>query len=84
MIKENMEIKLIDFGTACLFDHEGMTDYVGTLMYQAPEVLSRQSKYHESSDMWKIGVVAYAILTGHFPFKYDLRDHKNKYLKKNI
>jgi serine/threonine protein kinase len=70
MIKGNQQIKLIDFGAACLFDHEGMTDCVGTLIYQAPEVLSRQAKYHESADMWQIGIVTYALLSGHFPYNY--------------
>ena len=52
-----------------------MSDQVGTQIYQAPEVLSCQSKYHESADMWQIGVVAYAMLTGHFPYDDRVENH---------
>jgi serine/threonine protein kinase len=53
-----------------------MSDLVGTLIYQAPEMLSCMSKYHESADMWQIGVVTYCMLTGRFPYNphSDLAD----------
>ena len=70
--KDTLNIKLIDFGFACLFDPvEGMCERVGTIMYVAPEVV-RNCKYSESSDMWSIGIVTFILLTGRFPFPCEL------------
>jgi serine/threonine-protein kinase len=47
-----------------------MSEVVGTIMYMAPEVIS-DKKYDQSSDMWSVGIVAYILLTGKFPFPYE-------------
>jgi len=75
MIAENLQIKLIDFGAACLFDPElGMSGKVGTPIYIAPEVLRDNEKYNQSSDMYSIGIVAYTLLLGFFPFPLDIEE----------
>jgi len=67
-----LQIKLIDFGLACLFDPEkGMTGKKGTTMYMAPEVIVQRGAYTESSDMWSIGVVAFTLLANTFPFPWS-------------
>ena len=69
MIDKDLNIKLIDFGTACKFNpEEGMQHVIGTLMYMAPEVLKKESVYNQSSDMWSIGILMYVMLTGIFPY----------------
>ena len=73
IIAENLQIKLIDFGAACLFDPEtGMSGKVGTPIYIAPEVLRGNEKYNQNSDMYSIGIVAYTLLMGFFPFPLDI------------
>ena len=40
----------------------------GSCFYIAPEVLKR--RYTEKCDIWSIGVIAYALYTGIFPFDF--------------
>jgi len=66
-------IKVIDFGTANIFKHEGekgpaqtMNKEVGTAYYIAPEVINLH--YTEKCDMWSIGVILYIMISGQPPF----------------
>ena len=61
-------VKLIDFGSSVFTGKEGEIE--GTVMYMAPEVL-HDADYSESSDMWGVGIIAYILLAGAFPFPYD-------------
>ena len=61
-------LKLTDFGMAC-FHAEGdgdLTERCGTTLYQAPEVL--RQRYGKECDVWSVGVMAYLLLSGTFPF----------------
>jgi serine/threonine protein kinase len=44
----------------------------GTPHYRSPELL--KGNYTETTDIWSIGIIAYEMLTGRFPFRghYDL------------
>ncbi len=70
LIKEpdNLEtIKLIDFGLSKDFGPEAiMTTPMGSLYYVAPEVFEGQ--YDAKCDMWSLGVLLYALLSGKVPF----------------
>ena len=60
-------IKIIDFGTAKIFQKEKAEHVlIGSAYYIAPEVLSRN--YTELSDLWSCGVIMYILLTGRPPF----------------
>jgi calcium-dependent protein kinase len=65
---ELFDIKIIDFGTAKLYDkaHKKQKAIVGSSYYIAPEVLKRN--YDEKCDMWSCGVILYMLLVGHAPF----------------
>jgi len=64
----NFEIKIADFGFACLFDPKnGMDAYLGTPCYMAPEILQGK-KYNEKVDIWSIGVIAFMLLSGQMLF----------------
>jgi len=62
-----LNIKIIDFGTAKLFDkNKSEKKVIGSAYYIAPEVL--QSKYNEKCDVWSCGVIMYILLCGSPPF----------------
>lgn len=48
-----------------------LTQTVGTLYYQAPELFSSHRYLGPELDVWSTGVVIYTLLTGSFPFHND-------------
>lgn len=66
--KDNNQIKIIDFGTAEVFDSsKPMNQLYGTAYYIAPEIVNNKP-YDEKCDLWSIGVIMYILLTGIPPF----------------
>lgn len=62
--RDSNTLKLIDFGIAAQRQPgEKLTERCGTPAYVAPEVVLG-SAYDESADMWSVGAVVYALLTG--------------------
>ena len=60
-------VKIIDFGTAKLFEkNKKERDVVGSSYYIAPEVLNQN--YNEKCDTWSVGVILYMTLVGRAPF----------------
>ena len=60
-------VKIIDFGTAKLFEkNKKERDVVGSSYYIAPEVLNQD--YNEKCDTWSVGVILYMTLVGRAPF----------------
>ena len=62
-------LKIIDFGTSCVFGKEPLTEMHGTSYYIAPEIL--KNSYNEKCDVWSIGVILYILLSGRPPFDGD-------------
>ena len=72
MISRSGEVKLMDFGVALDERLDAMTEtglVVGTPMYVAPEVISGEPAT-ERSDLYALGVLLYAMLSGKRPFEH--------------
>lgn len=81
-------IKIIDFGTAKIFEkNKSEKTVVGSSYYIAPEVLKH--KYDEKCDTWSVGVILYMLIVGRAPFDGDDDDEiiekirKGKYNSNN-
>ena len=60
-------IKIIDFGTARIFNSKKKPQsIVGSSYYIAPEVLNQ--RYGKECDLWSVGVILYMFIVGHAPF----------------
>jgi serine/threonine protein kinase len=63
--------KIVDFGLAKIIGpNETADEPFGTLGYVAPEVL-RKKPYTFSCDVWSIGCILYALLSGSLPFDHE-------------
>ncbi len=72
IINENGYLKLIDFGTSIQLKDFTNT-ITGTPHYISPEVLSGKG-YGFSCDYWSIGIIAYEIYFGFYPFGKNAKD----------
>ncbi|RHY09232.1 hypothetical protein DYB25_005402, partial [Aphanomyces astaci] len=63
-------IKVADFGLAK--DESYLTTMCGSPAYVAPEVLSGdRGLYNKAVDVWSVGVITFALLSGYLPFFDD-------------
>lgn len=63
--------KIVDFGLAKMIGpNEKADEPFGTLGYVAPEVLKKRP-YSYSCDVWSIGCIMYALLSGSLPFDHE-------------
>ena len=64
-------LKLIDFGLSTHFTPgHRLSRVVGSSYYVAPEVLKKET-YNKSVDIWSLGVVVYALISGALPYDSD-------------
>jgi len=63
------ELVLMDFGLSCPAETRQDREIVGSLLYTAPEIFSRD--YNTKADVWPAGVMLFVMLTGEFPFNHD-------------
>ena len=78
---DDKDIKLIDFGISKMLqvNSQVMHEKIGTAFYVAPEVLDR--KYDMRCDLWSLGVVTFALLSGDLPFKSYTAAELNKKIR---
>ena len=69
--KDEAAPKIVDFGLAKMIGpNESATEPFGTLGYVAPEVLLKKP-YSFSCDVWSLGCILYALLSGSLPFDHN-------------
>ncbi|MCU0481537.1 MAG: tetratricopeptide repeat protein [Anaerolineae bacterium] len=66
----NGQVKVLDFGLAVARNKLGDNTPVGTLHYISPEVLNGKP-ISQSADLYAVGVMAYQLLTGLYPFNLN-------------
>lgn len=73
LLDKNENVKLCDFGFTR--EYEGKVSYLqtfcGTICYSAPEMLKGEKYAGEKVDVWSLGIILYALLTGELPFDDD-------------
>lgn len=73
-LDHNMDVKVGDFGLAAMImsekDEKRRTTLCGTPNYIAPEILDKTKRGHtQKVDIWSLGVICFAMLTGYPPFQ---------------
>mmetsp|Transcript_99781 Transcript_99781/g.149460 ORF Transcript_99781/g.149460 Transcript_99781/m.149460 type:complete len:95 (+) Transcript_99781:478-762(+) len=71
---ENCDIKMCDFGLARNIEldaEEGLTEYVVTRYYRAPEVMLSSHEYNKPLDIWSVGCTFAELITGGVLFPGD-------------
>ncbi|KAI9747997.1 MAG: hypothetical protein M1835_001924, partial [Candelina submexicana] len=70
LLDKNENVKLCDFGFTR--EYTGKTNYLqtfcGTVCYSAPEMLKGEKYAGEKVDVWSLGIILFALLTGELPF----------------
>ncbi|KAI9724371.1 MAG: hypothetical protein M1812_000439 [Candelaria pacifica] len=70
LLDKHENVKLCDFGFTR--EYTGKTNYLqtfcGTVCYSAPEMLKGEKYAGEKVDVWSLGIILFALLTGELPF----------------
>ena len=67
-------VKVSDFGFAAESTGEDLKTKLGSPLYMAPEVVAvkeTRRRYGKKCDLWAVGVMAYVLLCGAYPFPGD-------------
>ncbi|XP_068129883.1 protein kinase C theta type-like [Hyperolius riggenbachi] len=70
LLDQNGHVKIADFGLAKtgMFGNKTARKVVGTPAYRAPEIFCGQ-RYNRMVDYFALGIMAYEVATGYFPFR---------------
>jgi len=70
LMTETNDIKIIDFGfSTCYPPGTKLRVFCGTPSYMSPEIVTKKDYYGPPADMWALGILLYAMISGRFPFK---------------
>lgn len=63
-------VKLIDFGLSARMHHDGRkhNTWCGSPLYAPPEICVHDTYTSPQVDIWSMGIILYAMLSGHLPF----------------
>ena len=70
LLDKNENVKLCDFGFTREYESKiaHLQTFCGTMCYSAPEMLRGEKYAGEKVDVWSLGIILYALLTGELPF----------------
>ncbi|KAJ3124695.1 Elongation factor 1-gamma [Nowakowskiella sp. JEL0407] len=69
LLNKNKEIKIIDFGFGNTYHRERTLDtFCGSPFYAAPEMIKGIKYIGPEVDIWSLGVILFALLSGRLPF----------------
>ncbi len=68
LLDAHMRLKISDFGFARKY-HDNLKTFCGSFAYAAPEVILGNPYDGPMADIWSMGVILYAMVTGRLPFK---------------
>ena len=68
LMDKNFNPKICDFGFSC-FNKGNLNDYLGTRYYTAPEILDKKPYDGYKADIFSLGVILLALVTGKLVFK---------------
>lgn len=72
MVDDKNQIKLIDFGFANIYSPRGYLETnCGSPLYASPEIVQGTKYIGPEVDIWSLGVILFAMLTGTLPFEDD-------------
>ena len=78
--ENDYSLKYVDFGMATE-NQAILQDYIGTQYYVSPEILLQKPYYGKSGDIFSLGIVLFALVTGRLPFQMALpNDNLYKYI----
>ena len=91
LLKNNLIIKIIDFGLSNYFSDNVATNNnnllitpCGSPCYASPEMVMGKKYNGFKIDIWSSGIILYAMLCGYLPFEEGEVDDGNERLFKNI
>ena len=84
--KDDITIKLTDFGFSKVLDEDITSTKLGTPATMAPEIMMNVNKgYTNKVDLWSIGVISYQLLFKRLPFTgYNEQDLLNNIKTKSL
>jgi serine/threonine protein kinase len=63
-------VKVIDYGfSTCIPNDKKIKIFCGTPSYMAPEIVNKTEYCGPPADIWALGILLYAMLSGSFPFR---------------
>jgi len=69
ILGDEMQAKIVDFGSAENDDGNKTSNYCGSETYSSPEVLSGRKFYRIPQEIWSLGVLLFVMVVGSNPFE---------------
>jgi len=69
----NIHCILGDWGLATSYSQKGLiNESCGSIAYSSPEIITGSFYTGPEVDVWSLGVLLYALISGNLPFEYDI------------
>ena len=81
--KNNILVKLCDFGWCVKLDGESRKTFCGTTEYMSPELIEHKL-YSKEIDVWSLGILLYEMIHGYSPFRPNKAKFEEKEVFENI